>query len=68
MNNHPTHGLKMDVKSPTHGLSNPTSNGPAVARGGALECNLTGKFPFFQESPQPVWEKNLPFDTLFRNF
>ena len=38
-----------------------------VSRGG-LECNLTGEVPIFQESPQPVQEKNLVFDTLFRNF
>ena len=25
--------------------------------GGGIECNMTGRCPFFKESPQPVWEK-----------
>ena len=34
---------------------------------GALECNLTGRCPFF-ESPQPVQEKICILIDLFRNF
>ena len=35
--------------------------------GGALECNLTGRCPFFKSLYNP-FRKKLHFDTLFRNF
>ena len=36
--------------------------------GGALECNLTGRCPFFKNPHNPFRKKHLHFDTLFRNY
>ena len=36
--------------------------------GGALECNLTGRCPFFKNLHNPFWKKNLHFDALFQNY